>query len=311
MPMDVDTHVALGLDQPTPDPMNGRSNNDIVTALNPPEDAQYEPCSEAMEETDSAGDFVRTKGWNASSIYPDTERDVSVYLPPSGERRNLNLIIFNDGAGYSALNGPVRATRVLDTLHARGEIRDTAAIFINPGNPTKEIPVSPSPIYNQQSTQRSIEYDTLSPAYGEFLLRDVLPWAAATYDLSFSGDPSHRTVCGISSGGICAFSVAWFHPNEFSRVISHCGSFTNIRGGHNYPYLVRATERKNIRVFLQSGENDGATIFGDWPTANLTMAKALEYAGYDYRFEYGQGGHSLRHGGALFADTLRWLWRDA
>lgn len=93
-------------------------------------------------------------------------------------------------------------------------------------------------------------------------------------------------------------------------MISHCGSFTNIRGGHNYPYLVRATPHKPIRVFLQSGENDGTTIFGDWPTANLAMDKALTYAGYDHRFEFGQGGHSLRHGGALFAETLRWLWRD-
>ena len=54
---------------------------------------------------------------------------------------------------------------------------------------------------------------------------------------------------------------------------------------------------------------DGATVFGDWPLANQTMAKALEYAGYDYRFEFGTGGHTLRHGGALFADALRWLWR--
>ena len=93
-------------------------------------------------------------------------------------------------------------------------------------------------------------------------------------------------------------------------MISHCGSFTNIRGGHVFPYLVRATPRKPIRVFLQSGANDGATIFGDWPLANQTMAKAFEYAGYDFRFEFGTGGHTLRHGGALFADSLRWLWRD-
>ena len=311
MPMDVDTHLALGLDQLTPDPVNGRSNNDIASALDHPEDAQYQSCPEAMIENEKTGQFERTKTWRESSIFPDTERDISVYLPPSDNRRNLNLIIFNDGAGYSTLAGPVRATRVLDTLHARGEIQDTAAIFINPGNPTTEIPISPSVIYDQQSTQRSIEYDTLSGLYGEFLLNDVIPWVSASYDVSFSSDPSHRTICGISSGGICAFSVAWFHPEQFSRVISHCGSFTNIRGGHNYPYLVRSTPRKDIRVFLQSGEHDGATIFGDWPTANMAMAKALEYAGYDYRFEFGKGGHTLRHGGAIFADTLRWLWRDS
>lgn len=307
--MDVDTHVALGLDQPTPDPVNGRSNKDILTSIDHPGDAGYEPCSEAAQTDAAVGFFERTRDWSETDIYPDTRRDIAVYLPPSGDDKNLRLLICNDGAAYSSPSGPVRVTRVLDHLHANGEIAPTAAVFINPGIPLKPIPISPSPAYSEQATQRSIEYDTLSPAYGHFLLDEVLPWIANTYDITFSEQGEHKTVCGISSGGICAFSVAWFHPQEFRRVISHCGSFTNIRGGHNYPYLVRATPRKPIRVFLQSGENDGATIFGDWPTANLSMAAALEYAGYDHRFEYGTGGHTLRHGGSLFADTLRWLWR--
>jgi enterochelin esterase-like enzyme len=117
-------------------------------------------------------------------------------------------------------------------------------------------------------------------------------------------------LCGVSSGGICAFSSAWFHPQSFQRVLCHCGSFTNIRGGHNYPYMVQTTDRKPLRVYLQSGKNDTQTLFGHWPTANMAMAKALEYAGYDSRFEFGQGGHTLRHAGAHFAETLRWLWRD-
>lgn len=128
--------------------------------------------------------------------------------------------------------------------------------------------------------------------------------------MTFGTDPNHRTLCGISSGGICAVTAAWHCPDEFARVISHYGSFTNIRGGHNLPYLVRSTPRKPLRVFLQSGANDAATLFGDWALANQTMANALAYAGCDYRFEFGRAGHSLHHGGALFADTLRWLWRD-
>ena len=88
------------------------------------------------------------------------------------------------------------------------------------------------------------------------------------------------------------------------------GSFTNIRGGHNYPYLLRTTPTKPLRVLLQSGENDAGTLFGDWPLANRTMATAFSYAGYDHHFEFGTGGHSLRHGGAVFADSIRWLWRD-
>ena len=81
-----------------------------------------------------------------------------------------------------------------------------------------------------------------------------------------------------------------------------------IRGGNQFQYLVRSTERKDIKVFLQSGEMDADIILGSWPLANQTLASALEYAGYDFRFEFGTGGHNLRHGGSLFAETLRWLW---
>jgi enterochelin esterase family protein len=195
-------------------------------------------------------------------------------------------------------------------LHASGDIGPTVAVFVNPGRPRGTSVDDPSqrPLAMRQ---RSIEYDSLTPTYGQFLLGELLPFVAREHRVELTDDPTRRTVCGISSGGICAFNVAWHHTQQFQRVLSHCGSFTNIRGGHNYPYLVRTTPRKPIRVFLQSGANDAITLFGDWPLANQTMANALAYASYDYRFEYGTGGHSLRHGGALFADSLRWLWRSA
>jgi enterochelin esterase family protein len=104
--------------------------------------------------------------------------------------------------------------------------------------------------------------------------------------------------------------VAWERPDLFQKVLSHVGSFTNIRGGHVYPSLIRKTERKPIRVFLQDGSGDLDNAHGNWPLANQEMAKALEYAKYDYRFEYGDGGHNGKHGGAILPDSLRWLWRD-
>ncbi|HEX8675579.1 MAG TPA: gluconolactonase, partial [Segetibacter sp.] len=94
------------------------------------------------------------------------------------------------------------------------------------------------------------------------------------------------------------------------KVVSHCGSFANIRGGDKYPEIVRQSPRKSIRIFLQSGEKDANTIWGFWPTRNKEMAAALEYAGYDYKFVFGEGGHTLMHGGAIFPNTMRWLWRD-
>ncbi|HEY0076010.1 MAG TPA: alpha/beta hydrolase-fold protein, partial [Abditibacteriaceae bacterium] len=126
-----------------------------------------------------------------------------------------------------------------------------------------------------------------------------------------------RAICGASSGGICAFTVAWQKPDQFHKVVSWIGSFTNIahgatmrEGGHNYEALIRKTPPKPIRVFLQDGANDLDNNNGNWPLANQQMAKSLAFAKYDYKFVYGQGAHNHNHGRAIFPETLRWLWRD-
>jgi enterochelin esterase family protein len=113
----------------------------------------------------------------------------------------------------------------------------------------------------------------------------------------------------MSSGGICALTVAWERPDLFRKVLSHIGSFTNIRGGHVYPSLIRKTEKKPLRVFLQDGSNDLDNEHGNWPLANREMAAALKFAGYDYEFVFGEGAHNGNHGGAIFPDSMRWLWR--
>ena len=123
-------------------------------------------------------------------------------------------------------------------------------------------------------------------------------------------DPEGRAICGISSGGICAWTVAWQRPDDFRKVISYVGSFTNIRGGHNYPAMIRKTEHKPLRVFLQDGENDLDNLHGSWPLGNRQMAAALKFSGYDFKFVMGDGGHNGKHGGAIFPDMLRWIWRD-
>jgi len=93
-------------------------------------------------------------------------------------------------------------------------------------------------------------------------------------------------------------------------VLSHVGSFTNIRGGDVYPGKIRKTPKKPIRVFLQDGSNDLDNEHGNWPLANQQMAAALKFAKYDYKFVYGDGKHSGKHGGAILPDSLRWLWRQ-
>ncbi len=165
----------------------------------------------------------------------------------------------------------------------------TIGIFINPG-------VIPASGADQKPRQnRSFEYDSLGDQYARFLLDEMLPEVGKEYKLT--NQASGRAICGISSGGICAWTVAWERPDAFSKVLSHVGSFTNIRGGHVYPAIIRKTERKPIRVFLQDGSGDLDNVHGSWPLANQEMAASLKFSKYDYRFEYGDGGHNGKQGG--------------
>ena len=238
-----------------------------------------------------------------SNVFADTERDYWVYVPAQYTREEpAAVMVFQDGGSYVSENGAFRVPIVFDNLIYRREMPVTIGLFINPGKiPSKEPNKEPT-------SNRSFEYDTLSDQYARFLLEEMLPQVAKEYQLA--DDASARTICGMSSGGICAFTVAWQRPDAFSKVLSHVGSFTNIRGGHVYPALIRQAEKRPIRVFLQDGSGDLDNKAGNWPLANQEMAAALKYAGYDYQFVYGDGGHNGKHGGAILPDSLRWLWRD-
>ena len=234
-----------------------------------------------------------------SKIFAGTKRDWWVYVPAQYRPESpAAVMVFQDGASYREY-----VPTVFDNLIAQGDMPVTVGIFIQPG------------IFEGGRSNRSFEYDTLSDQYARFLLEEILPEVAKTVRLRT--DAASRAILGASSGGICAFTVAWERPNEFSKVVSWIGSFTNIasgktlrEGGHNYAAMIRKTPKKPIRVFLQDGANDLDNQHGSWPLANLTLAKSLAYARYDYRFEYGNGFHSHRHGRAILPDTLRWLWRD-
>jgi enterochelin esterase family protein len=190
---------------------------------------------------------------------------------------------------------------VFDNLIHRKEMPVTIGIFINPG----EIPPAVPGALPRKT--RSFEYDSLGDQYARFLIDEMLPIVGKQYKLT--NDPECRAIAGISSGGICAFTVSWERPDAFRKVLSHVGSFTNIRGGHVYPVLVRKMERKPLRVFLQAGEKDLDNHFGNWPLANQELAAALQYANYDFRFVMGHEGHNGKHGGAILPEALRWLWR--
>jgi enterochelin esterase family protein len=239
-----------------------------------------------------------------SQVFEGTERDYWVYVPaqydPAGPPC---LMVFQDGGGYVGEKGAWRVPVVFDNLIHRKEMPVTVGVFVNPGK-------FPTPGREEKDwrSNRSFEYDTLSNQYARFLEHEILAEVAKT--VKFRSDAAGRAICGASSGGICSFTAAWERPDMFSKVLSTIGSFTNIRGGDVYPGLIRKTQNKPIRVFLQDGWNDLDNEHGSWPLANLQMAASLKYKGYDYRLVFGDGAHSSRHGGAILPDALRWLWRD-
>jgi enterochelin esterase-like enzyme len=201
----------------------------------------------------------------------------------------------------------MRAPIVFDNLIHRVEIPVTIVVFIDLGIFQTELPAKLG--WDPEPENRSVEYDTLSDAYAEFLLTEILPTVEQQYVIT--DDPDRRAICGMSSGGICAFTIAWERPDKFRRVLSYVGSFADIRGGHTYPELIRRTAKKPVRVFLQAASRDVNWDAADLNcfSANLVMAAALAERGYDLRLVLGDGGHDANHGGTILPDALRWLWR--
>ncbi|MEZ4710539.1 MAG: alpha/beta hydrolase-fold protein [Caldilineaceae bacterium] len=240
---------------------------------------------------------------HSSTIFPHAQRAYWVYAPHQYDSAApAAVMVFQDGHRYVEEDGWFRTPIVFDNLIHAGDMPVTIGIFINPGHVSSEPATHQWPFNN-----RSAEYDTLSDRYARFLIEEILPEVGARWTLT--DDPDQRAICGLSSGGICAFTAAWERPDAFRKVLSHIGSFTNIRGGHVYPARVRQEAVRPLRVFLQDGENDLDNDFGNWWLANLQMESALRYRGYDHRFAGGSGAHDGVHGGAILPDSLRWLWR--
>jgi enterochelin esterase family protein len=244
--------------------------------------------------------------WRQSKVFPNTVRQVTVYIPAQyNAAKPASLMVWQDGTRHADPNGQpgqLRATRVFDTLIANGEMPVTVGIFVDPGRKTSQGP-------GDKATNRGFEYDSLGDAYATFIVNEILPEVRQRYQLAWSERAEDHAIGGGSSGGICAFTVAWERPDQFRKVLSWVGSFVNLRGGHVYPAMIRKTERKPLRVYLLDGDNDLDNPFGNWPLANQNMAAALKFTGYDYRFDYGRCFHGSKGMSASLPDALRWLWR--
>ena len=241
-------------------------------------------------------------------FYPGTPHNYAIYVPAQYDAaKPAAFMIFLDGSG--SLNNNVRVPVVFDNLIAKHDLPPLIGIFVDPG-------VLPAVTAQAQNRfERVFEYDSLSDRYSRFLIEELIPEVAKKYNLS--KDPNDRALSGVSTGAVGAFMAAWNRPDQFHRVLSFIGTFVAMKGADAMPALIRRTEPKPIRVFLQAGKNDhivpgqpyGTFYGGNWPMNNRVMLEALESTGYDAKLVLGDEGHNMKHGAAIMPEALRWLWR--
>lgn len=262
--------------------------------------APHDPATVKLPE-EKRGEILNFSLSN-SEIYPGTKRDVRVYVPRQYDASEpACLLVCMDGILYDA-------TTVMDNLIATGEMPVTVGVFVNPGVVYDE--VGQVVRYN-----RCKEFDSVDENFAAFLEKEVLPeveklTTKSGLPIILSKNPNDCAITGASSGGIAAFSAAWHRPDLFSRVYTSVGTFVSMRGGNNFPALVRKTDPKKLRIYMQDGWYDvWNPIFGEWFEYNQLMESALNFAGYELDFKWDRGNHSIRWGTLAFPNAMRWLWR--
>lgn len=241
--------------------------------------------------------------FDSSKVFPGTTREYWIYIPAQYKPDQPACVYINqDGIQW---NAPV----VMDNLIHKKEMPVTIGVFVMHGR------VKASNANALDRFNRSYEYDGLGDNYARFLLEELLPEVEKkkTSDgraIRLSKNGNDRAIGGSSSGAVCAFTAAWERPDAFSRVFSAIGTYVGLRGADRYPTLIRKTEPKPIRIFLQDGSNDLNIYAGDWWKANEMMERALVFSGYEVNHVWGEGAHNGTHGKAVFPEAMRWLWKD-
>jgi enterochelin esterase-like enzyme len=249
-----------------------------------------------------------------SKIYPGLtgpyHRKVWVYVPSQYVAGTAApFIVAQDGHGYTN-----RLPAILDNMINDHRLPAMIAVMIDSGGG------------DGKGSERGLEYDTLSDRYTTFIETEVLPRVARDYHVQFTADPEGRASLGGSSGAACAFTMAWFRPDLYHRVLSYSGTYVNQQSPENpqslhgaweyHEHLIPQSDPKPIRIWLQVGEldlgnqRDEASLH-NWPMANLRMAAALKAKGYHYQYVFCRGAKHVdrRAVGETLPEALLWLWQ--
>jgi len=248
-----------------------------------------------------------------SKIYPGLtgpyKRTVCVYVPKQYvAKKPAPFIVVQDGRGYTN-----RMVPVLDNMIHEHRLPVMIAVMINSGGG------------DGKGSERGLEYDTVSGQYTMFIETEVLPKIEKDYKIKFTTDPNGRATMGGSSGAACAFTMAWFHPELYRRVLSYSGTFVNQQSPENrasvhgaweyHEHLIPQSDAKPIRIWMQVGEKDNGwdrdeATFHNWVLANQRMAAALKAKGYHYEYYFCRNaGHVDRKAvGQTLPEAMAWLW---
>ncbi len=241
-------------------------------------------------------------------VYPGMSANYWVYTNPGIDTVNgAPLMIWQDGETIVGNQDLLRLRLqiVTDNLVAKKLIPPMVHVLIQPGTGGEAT----------GTRMRSMLYDTVSDRYGKYLMEEILPDVEKTYKIRQDG--YSRAIAGASSGAICAFNVAWYFPEKFTRVLSHIGSYVPLQwrpeqgldGGYIVSQKVRREARKNLRVWLSDGTDDQEGNAGSWPLNNIMLANSLKLKGYDFHFRFGEGMHAIAQGALDLPESLTWLWR--
>ncbi len=167
----------------------------------------------------------------------------------------------------------------------------------------------------------------MSGKFAEFIEAEVLPAVEKTYDVKLTRKAKGRAVMGCSSGAAAALSMAWYHPEWYSKVISYSGTYVNQQWPFNpetpggawgyHESIIPNAKPKPIRIWMHVGDRDlynpnvMRDDMHDWVEANHRMAKVLKDKGYDYQYVYAlDSGHcdkKVRE--QTLPQALEWVWR--
>ena len=246
---------------------------------------------------------------HTSKIYEGMVADYWVYVPAQYQPSTPAAVMFwTDGEVHINRETGSRAQIVWDNLTHEKKIPVIIQVLVSPG-------------IKDGRRWRSIQYDSVDDRFARYVLEEILPEVGKSYNLRQDG--YSRAIAGDSSGAICALNAAWWRTDDFSRALLRIGSFTSIQwkqrasdrltekdGGHIFPYLIRKSPKKNIRVYMQDGFGDLENDHGSWPATNLALVNSLKLKGYDFKMVWGNGTHSRNGGNVEMAEEMIWLWRD-